>query len=62
MTTDTSSSKPEQGTRAAGAGCCCGPMRCASESARDILDRRLAEGELTREQYEEIKREIEQSV
>lgn len=62
MTTGNSSSKPEQGTRAVSAGCCRGPMRRASESARDILDRRLAKGELTKKQYEEIKREIEQLV
>ena len=58
MTTKTSS-PPEQAAQAPRAGCCCAPMRCGSESARDILDRRFANGELTKEQYEEIKREIE---
>jgi hypothetical protein len=60
MTTETSS-KPEQGAQAARATCCCGPMRCGSESARDILDRRFASGELTKEQYEEMRRQLERS-
>lgn len=61
MTTETSS-KPERGVQAQRAGCCCAPMRCGSENARDILDRRLASGDLTKEQYEEIKRQLEESV
>ncbi len=61
MTTKTSS-PPDQDAQALRAGCCFAPMmRCGSESARDILDRRLANGELTKEQYDEIKREIEKS-
>lgn len=60
MTTETSSN-PEQRAQGARAGCCCGPMRCGSESARDILDRRFASGELTKEQYEEIKGQLEKS-
>lgn len=52
---------PEQDAQAPRAGCCCAPMRCGSESARDILDRRFAKGELTKEQYDDIKRQIEQS-
>jgi uncharacterized membrane protein len=36
-------------------------MRCGSESARYILDRRFASGELTKEQYEEMRRQLERS-
>jgi uncharacterized membrane protein len=61
MTTDTLSNRV-QSTQATRAGCCCAPMRCGSESVRDILDRRLASGELTKEQYEEIRRQLEESV
>jgi hypothetical protein len=60
MTGETSS-KPGQGAQKARVGCCCGPMRCGSESAREILDRRFAGGELTKEQYEEIRRGLEKS-
>lgn len=60
MTTKTSS-PPEHDTPTSRAGCCCAPMGCWNESARDILDRRFANGELTKEQYEEFKREIEKS-
>jgi putative membrane protein len=35
---------------------CCGPRR---EGTSQILDRRYAEGEITREQYEQIKRDLE---
>lgn len=54
-------SKPEQSTQADWPACCCGPMRCGAGagSTRDILDRRYASGELTKEQYEQIKRDLE---
>jgi len=47
-------------------GLCCGGMdhthqmhqHESSESASEILDRRLARGEITKKQYEEIKKEL----
>ncbi len=44
-----------------GPGCWWNPNRHGrntAESARDILDRRFASGELNKEQYEEMKRSI----
>lgn len=35
-----------------------GPMGRWSETPREILDRRYASGELTKEQYEQMKRDI----
>jgi putative oligomerization/nucleic acid binding protein len=43
------------------ARCCCWPSPRAPEPARDILDRRYAKGELTKEQYEAMRRDLEQS-
>lgn len=43
------------------APCRCSPSCCAPEPARAVLDRRYAEGELTKEQYEAMKRDLEQS-
>lgn len=45
---------------------CCGPRRDSgaswrSETPRQILDRRYAGGEITKEQYEQMKRDIETS-
>jgi hypothetical protein len=34
-------------------------MGCAPEDARAVLDRRYANGEITKEQYEEVRRDIE---
>jgi len=42
------------------APCCCRPSHCGPETARAVLDRRYAEGELTKEQYEAMKRDLEQ--
>ncbi|MCC0005490.1 MAG: SHOCT domain-containing protein [Methylobacteriaceae bacterium] len=50
-------------------GCCCAtagraaagwnwPQQPAPESARDILDKRYARGEITKEQYEAMKRDL----
>ncbi len=36
-----------------------GPMERWSETSRQILDRRYASGEITKEQYEQMKRDIE---
>lgn len=38
--------------------CCCGPAEPAADNARDILDRRYANGEITREQYEQLRSAI----
>ncbi len=43
------------------APCCSGPSRCKPESARTILDRRYAKSEITKEQYEAMKRDLEAS-
>lgn len=59
MTTKTTA-EPEPTTPPRGSGCC-GPMRWTCESPRDILDRRYASGELTKEQYEAMRRDLEQS-
>ena len=40
-------------------GCCCGPCGCTSESARDILDRRYVSGEITKEEYEQMRGDLE---
>ncbi len=42
-----------------GMGCMMGRRR-SGESAREILDRRYASGEITKEEYEEKKRDIGQ--
>jgi hypothetical protein len=57
MTAETPSKGP-QGKQAR-EGCCCGPAGSTPESARKILDRRYASGEITKEQYEEIRRCID---
>ncbi len=42
--------------------CCGGPMmRCHPVSARAVLDRRYAEGKLTKEEYESMKRDLERA-
>jgi len=46
-------------TRAA--PCCCSPSCRAPEPAPAVLDRRYAGGELTKEQYEAMKRDLERS-
>ena len=48
----------ENGSRAM-PRCCCGPSGRAPESARDILDRRYANGEITKEQYEQMRRDLQ---
>ena len=55
----TGSDKTRETAPARAAPCCCSPMRCGPEPARDVLDRRYAEGELTKEQYEAMKRDLE---
>jgi len=43
-------------------GCCCwGSSDTIGEAARDILERRYASGEIGKEQYEQIKRDLERS-
>ena len=42
------------------APCCCPTSCCAPEPARAVLDRRYAGGELTKEQYEAMKHDLEQ--
>ena len=48
-------------TAQARAACCCVPSCRAPETARAILDRRYAAGELGKEQYEAMRRDLEQS-
>jgi len=38
--------------------CGCRSGRASGESARDIVDRRYASGEITREQYQQIKQDL----
>jgi len=56
----TKSDETPETAHARAAPCCCRPSRCAPEPARTVLDRRYAEGELTREHYEAMKRDLEQ--
>jgi putative oligomerization/nucleic acid binding protein len=51
--------KTRETAPARAAPCCCWPSRCAPEPARAVLDRRYAKGELTKEQYEAMKRDLE---
>ena len=39
--------------------CCSWASHCGPEPARAILDRRYAKGEITKEQYEAMKRDLE---
>jgi hypothetical protein len=39
-------------------GCCGGPSRKRGASARELLDRRYAGGEITREQYETMQKDL----
>jgi len=55
------SDKTGESAQARAAACCCWPSRCRPEPAREVLDRRYAEGELTREQYETMKGDLERS-
>jgi Short C-terminal domain len=59
MNTETKS--PDQQAASPRSGCCCGPMMMGGgqEDAQAILDRRYAKGEITKEQYEEMKRELQ---
>lgn len=57
MSTDTNSSKPTGAPFDRPS--CCGPMWRVPEDARDILDRRYASGEISKEQYEEMRRTLE---
>ena len=57
----TDSDKTRSNAQARAAPCCCWPSRCAPAPAREVLDRRYAEGELTKEQYEAMKRDLERS-
>jgi uncharacterized membrane protein len=41
-----------------GRGCGCKPSSEGTPSARAILDRRYASGEITREQYEQMKQDL----
>jgi hypothetical protein len=56
MTTETKStdSQATQPSRS----CCCGPTESAADNAREILDRRYASGDITREQYEQLRSAI----
>jgi uncharacterized membrane protein len=38
--------------------CGCRSSRAPTESARDIVDRRYAKGEITREQFEQMKKDL----
>jgi hypothetical protein len=57
MTTETKST--DQRDTPPRHSCCCGSMVCALEDARAILDRRYASGEITKGQYEEMRRQLE---
>jgi Short C-terminal domain len=57
MTTETKSN--DQDMSPPRAACCCGPMFGTQEDARAILDRRYAQGEITKEQYEEMRRALD---
>jgi len=56
----TEADKAREAAPTRAAPCCCGPSRCSPEPARAVLDRRYAEGELTKERYEAMKRDLEQ--
>lgn len=57
----TQADKTRETARTPAAPCCSMASRCQPESARAVLDRRYAEGELTKEKYEAMKRDLEQS-
>ena len=57
----TDSDKTRENAHVRAAPCCCSPWRCGPEPARAVLDRRYAKGELTKEQYKAMKRDLEQS-
>lgn len=57
----TEADKTRESAQTRAAPCCCWPSRCAPESAREVLDRRYARGELTIEQYQAMKRDLESS-
>ena len=52
--------KTRETAQARTAPCRCPPSCCGPEPARAVLDRRYAAGELTQEQYEAMKRDLEQ--
>ena len=58
MNTETKSSN-DRGAMPDPRGCCCAFMRYAPENAREILERRYANGEISKDQYDQIKRDIE---
>ncbi len=56
MTDSTSGSDPQPSP----GGCCCwGSSGTSGEATRDILERRYASGEISKEQYEQMKRDLE---
>jgi hypothetical protein len=55
----TQTDKTHEPVQPRAAPCCCSPSRCPPEAARAVLDRRYAEGELTKVQYETMKRDLE---
>ena len=50
--------KPEPAIAARAMPCCCGPARPRGETAQEILDRRYASGEISKEQYEQMKQDM----
>jgi putative oligomerization/nucleic acid binding protein len=57
----TEANKSSETGQARAASCFCGPFHCGQESVRAVLDRRYANGELTKEQYESMKRDLKQA-
>jgi uncharacterized membrane protein len=51
-------SQTAEATQDAEQGCCSGSSRKCGRSAREVLDRRYAGGEITREQYEDMKKHL----
>ncbi len=56
--TDEVQAHAKEASKDGGCGCSCGGSHADHETAREILDRRYASGQITKDQYEEMKQDL----